>query len=145
MNVFAHVEGLIKTALESLQADGELPAEIDLASVEAEAPRDKGHGDLATNAALVLAKKAKMKPRDIAEKALASIGPETSSTAVSVKVGCSIFPKEIFRSSERWCKARFPSLVHYNALEKGGHFAAFEQPETFVDEVRTCMRHMRQG
>lgn len=68
MNVFAHVEGLIKTALESLQADGELPAEIDLASVEAEAPRDKGHGDLATNAALVLAKKAKMKPRDIAEK-----------------------------------------------------------------------------
>ncbi len=68
MNVFAHVEGLIKTALESMQADGELPAEIDLAGVEAEAPRDKGHGDLATNAALVLAKKAKMKPRDIAEK-----------------------------------------------------------------------------
>jgi arginyl-tRNA synthetase len=68
MNVFAHVEGLIKTALESMQADGELPAEIDLTGVEAEAPRDKGHGDLATNAALVLAKKAKMKPRDIAEK-----------------------------------------------------------------------------
>ncbi len=62
---------------------------------------------------------------------------------VNVKVGCSIFPKEIFRSSERWCQARFPKLVHYNQLEKGGHFAAFEQPETFVDEVRTCMRHMR--
>ena len=58
-------------------------------------------------------------------------------------VGASIFPKEIFRSSKRWCEARFPSLVHYNQLEKGGHFAAFEQPETFVDEVRTCMRHMR--
>jgi hypothetical protein len=63
--------------------------------------------------------------------------------AVDVKVGASIYPKEIFRSSERWVKARFPKLVHYNALEQGGHFAAFEQPETFVDEVRTCMRHMR--
>jgi pimeloyl-ACP methyl ester carboxylesterase len=63
--------------------------------------------------------------------------------AVGVKVGASIFPKEIFRSSERWVKARFPNLVHYNALEKGGHFAAFEQPEAFVEEVRACMRHMR--
>jgi pimeloyl-ACP methyl ester carboxylesterase len=63
--------------------------------------------------------------------------------AVDVKVGASIFPKEIFRSSERWLKARFPNVVHFNTLEKGGHFAAFEQPETFVDEVRACMRHMR--
>jgi pimeloyl-ACP methyl ester carboxylesterase len=63
--------------------------------------------------------------------------------AVDVKVGASIFPKEIFRSSERWVKARFPNVVHFNTLEKGGHFAAFEQPETFVDEVRACMRHMR--
>ena len=68
MDVFAHVEGLIRTALESMKADGELPAGIDFTGVEAEAPRDKGHGDVATNAALVLAKKAKMKPRDIAEK-----------------------------------------------------------------------------
>ena len=63
--------------------------------------------------------------------------------AVDVKVGASIFPKEIFRSSERWVKARFPNVVYFNTLEKGGHFAAFEQPETFVDEVRACMRHMR--
>ncbi|MBW2287217.1 MAG: epoxide hydrolase [Deltaproteobacteria bacterium] len=63
--------------------------------------------------------------------------------AVDVKVGASIFPKEIFRSSERWFKARFPNAVYFNTLEKGGHFAAFEQPETFVDEVRACMRHMR--
>jgi len=63
--------------------------------------------------------------------------------AVDVKVGASIFPKEIFRSSERWVKARFPNLVYFNTLEKGGHFAAFEQPESFVAEVRACMRHMR--
>jgi pimeloyl-ACP methyl ester carboxylesterase len=40
-------------------------------------------------------------------------------------------------------KARFPNVVHFNTLEKGGHFAAFEQPETFIDEVRSCMRQMR--
>jgi pimeloyl-ACP methyl ester carboxylesterase len=60
-----------------------------------------------------------------------------------VPVGCSIFPKEIFRSSRRWAEKHFGSLVHWNELEKGGHFAAFEQPEVFVEEVRTCFRHAR--
>ena len=40
-------------------------------------------------------------------------------------------------------KKRFGSLLHFNELEKGGHFAAFEQPEVFVDEVRTCFRSLR--
>jgi pimeloyl-ACP methyl ester carboxylesterase len=62
---------------------------------------------------------------------------------VEVKSGCSIFPKEIFRSSRRWAEKKFKNLVHWNELEKGGHFAAFEQPEVFVDELRTCFRHMR--
>ncbi len=57
--------------------------------------------------------------------------------------GVSIFPHEIFRSSRRWVEERFKNLVHYNVLNKGGHFAAFEQPELFVNEVRTCFRHMR--
>ena len=64
---------------------------------------------------------------------------------VDVPVATSIFPKEIFRSSKRWCEARFPKLVYYNALEKGGHFAAFEQPELFVEEVRAGLRPMREG
>lgn len=62
---------------------------------------------------------------------------------IDVPVGVSIFPHEIFRASRRWCEARFDNLVHYNVLEKGGHFAAFEQPETFVDEVRTAFRALR--
>lgn len=62
---------------------------------------------------------------------------------VDVKVAASIYPKEIFRSSERWVKARFPTLVYYNQLDRGGHFAAFERPEVFVDEVRAGMRPMR--
>jgi pimeloyl-ACP methyl ester carboxylesterase len=62
---------------------------------------------------------------------------------VQVPVGCSIYPNEIFRASRRWAEKRFGSLLHWNELDKGGHFAAFEQPEIFVDEVRTCFRSLR--
>ena len=62
---------------------------------------------------------------------------------IHIPTGVSIFPHEIFRSSRRWCEDRFSKLVHYNTLEKGGHFAAFEQPATFVDEARACFRHVR--
>ena len=63
---------------------------------------------------------------------------------VTVPTGCSIFPKEIFRSFEALGREeRFKNLVHFNELEKGGHFAAFEQPETFVAEVRACFRGLR--
>jgi pimeloyl-ACP methyl ester carboxylesterase len=62
---------------------------------------------------------------------------------VQVPVGCSIYPNEIFRASKRWAEKRFGSLLHWNELDKGGHFAAFEQPEIFVDEVRTCFRSLR--
>ncbi len=61
-----------------------------------------------------------------------------------VPIGCSIFPNEIFRTSRRWAEAQFGDrLVHFDTLERGGHFAAFEVPETFVDQVRTCFRLMR--
>ncbi|GAG17767.1 unnamed protein product, partial [marine sediment metagenome] len=67
MNVFAHVEDRIAAALEDLKQDGVLPADLVLPAVEVEIPRESAHGDLSTNAALVLAKAARMKPRDIAE------------------------------------------------------------------------------
>ncbi|TMM17166.1 MAG: alpha/beta fold hydrolase [Actinobacteria bacterium] len=62
---------------------------------------------------------------------------------VAVPTGCSIFPKEIIRSSRRWVEQRFSDLRHWNELEKGGHFAAFEQPEAFVDELRAFFRLVR--
>ena len=68
---------------------------------------------------------------------------KVSRDPVSIPVGCSMFPKEIFRSSRRWAEQRFPKLVYWNDLDKGGHFAAFEQPATFVNELRACFRHMR--
>lgn len=62
---------------------------------------------------------------------------------VTMPTGCSIFPGEIFLCSRRWAEKRFTNLIHWNELEKGGHFAAFEQPETFVSEVRTCFQSIR--
>lgn len=67
-----------------------------------------------------------------------SFGSGSAPKPVEIPAGCSIFPKEIFKTSERWAKKRFTNLVHFNELEQGGHFAAFEQPERFVAEVRTC-------
>lgn len=67
----------------------------------------------------------------------------TGADPIDIPVGCSIFPKEIFRTSERWARKRFSNLVHFEVLDKGGHFAAFEQPETFVDQVQRCFRHLR--
>jgi arginyl-tRNA synthetase len=68
MNVYALVHGRILAALQALQDDGTLPSGLDFANVEVAPPRDAAHGDLACNAALVLAKAAKAKPRDIADK-----------------------------------------------------------------------------
>jgi arginyl-tRNA synthetase len=68
MNVHALVLTRIVSALETMQRDGALPETLDFANVEVSPPRDPSHGDLASNAALVLARAAKMKPRDIAER-----------------------------------------------------------------------------
>ena len=62
---------------------------------------------------------------------------------IHVPVGCSIFPHEIFRTSRRWAEKRFSDLRHFNEVDRGGHFAAFEQPELFVEELRTAFRTMR--
>ena len=62
---------------------------------------------------------------------------------IDVPAGCSVFPKEIFPISERWTRQRFRDLRHYRELDRGGHFAALEQPELFVDELRAFFRHVR--
>jgi pimeloyl-ACP methyl ester carboxylesterase len=64
-------------------------------------------------------------------------------TEVPVPTGCSSFPKEIFRPSKRWAEKRYTSLFYWNELERGGHFAAFEQPEAYVRELRACFRSRR--
>ena len=62
---------------------------------------------------------------------------------IATPTGCSIFPREIFRCSRRWADRRYTNIIHWNELDRGGHFAAFEQPELFITEVRDCFRSMR--
>ncbi len=60
-----------------------------------------------------------------------------------IPVGCSIFPKEISRTPRSWAEQVYSNIVYWNELEKGGHFAAFEQPELFINEIRSCFRIIR--
>ena len=62
---------------------------------------------------------------------------------INTPTGCSQFPKEIFQCSRRWAEKRFSNLIYWNELDRGGHFAAFERPDTFVEELRNCFRSIR--
>ncbi|MCU1501898.1 MAG: putative epoxide hydrolase [Ilumatobacteraceae bacterium] len=66
-----------------------------------------------------------------------------SSEPINAPAGMSLFPKEIFRPSRRWAERRFTDIRHWHELDSGGHFAAFEQPDVFVDEVRSFFRMVR--
>jgi len=62
---------------------------------------------------------------------------------MTIPCGISIFPKELFRPARKWAECLYQNLIHWNELDKGGHFAAFEQPELFVNEVRSCFSKIR--
>lgn len=57
--------------------------------------------------------------------------------------GFSIFPKEAVRASRRWVEKRYDTVLHFNELDAGGHFAALEQPAAFAEEVRATFRGVR--
>jgi pimeloyl-ACP methyl ester carboxylesterase len=68
---------------------------------------------------------------------------EMPSAPMPTSAGISMFPGEQIRVSRRWAERRFAKLIHFNELERGGHFAALERPESFVDEVRSTFRQLR--
>ena len=76
MNLFSEIRGLVIEQLNAMQTEGALPEGLDFTNVAVEPPRDAAHGDMATNAAMVLAKPAKMKPRDIAETLAAKLAED---------------------------------------------------------------------
>ena len=84
MNVFTHFRGVIEAALDGLSASGDLPEGLDTKNLTVEPPRDASHGDLATNAAMVLAKQAKSNPRAIA--GLLAPALEANSEIASVEI-----------------------------------------------------------
>src|SRR6185437_16153573 len=62
---------------------------------------------------------------------------------VTIPVAVSAFPDEIYQAPRSWTEKAYPKLIHYNRLPKGGHFAAWEQPQLFVEEVRAGFRSLR--
>ncbi|KQW65112.1 multidrug MFS transporter [Ensifer sp. Root127] len=73
------------------------------------------------------------------ESKLAFFAPK----GVTIPVAVSAFPDEIYTAPRSWTKKAFPKLIHYNRLPKGGHFAAWEQPEVFTEELRVSFRSLR--
>jgi pimeloyl-ACP methyl ester carboxylesterase len=62
---------------------------------------------------------------------------------LTIPVAVSAFPDEIYTAPQSWTEKAYPKLIHYNRLPKGGHFAAWEQPQEFTDEVRVSFRSLR--
>jgi pimeloyl-ACP methyl ester carboxylesterase len=62
---------------------------------------------------------------------------------VAIPVAVSVFPDELYPAPRSWAEQAYPNLIHYNKVEKGGHFAAWEQPKLFVEEVRAGFRSLR--
>ncbi|MFN5454099.1 epoxide hydrolase family protein [Bradyrhizobium sp.] len=64
---------------------------------------------------------------------------------IKIPVAVSVFPDEIYAAPRSWTEKAYPKLIHYNRLDKGGHFAAWEQPALFCAEMRTAFRPLRQS
>jgi pimeloyl-ACP methyl ester carboxylesterase len=62
---------------------------------------------------------------------------------VKIPVAVSVFPDELYPAPRSWTEKAFPKLIHYNKLDKGGHFAAWEQPKLFSEELRAGFRTLR--
>jgi pimeloyl-ACP methyl ester carboxylesterase len=73
------------------------------------------------------------------ENKLAFFAPK----GIAIPVAVSVFPDEIYAAPRSWAEKAFPKLIHFSRLDKGGHFAAWEQPETFVKEVRAAFKPLR--
>ncbi|MBV9928031.1 MAG: epoxide hydrolase [Acidobacteria bacterium] len=74
------------------------------------------------------------------ESKLAFFAPK----GVPIPAAVSVFPDEIYAAPRSWTEKAYPKLIHYNRLPKGGHFAAWEQPELFVAELRAAFKSLRQ-
>ena len=62
---------------------------------------------------------------------------------VSVPAGVSVFPGENYQAPRSWTERAYPKLIYFNEVEKGGHFAAWEQPQVFAEEIRAALRSLR--
>jgi pimeloyl-ACP methyl ester carboxylesterase len=62
---------------------------------------------------------------------------------VSVPAAVSVFPRELYRAPRSWAEQAYPNLIYFHEVDKGGHFAAWEQPQLFTEEIRAAFRSLR--
>jgi pimeloyl-ACP methyl ester carboxylesterase len=63
--------------------------------------------------------------------------------SISVPAAVSVFPEEIYQAPRSWAERAYHNLLHFNTVPKGGHFAAWEQPQLFSEELREGFRSLR--
>jgi pimeloyl-ACP methyl ester carboxylesterase len=64
---------------------------------------------------------------------------------ISVPVAVTVFPDEVFRAQEAWARRAFPHLIYFHEADRGGHFAMWEYPELFAEELRAAFASLRQA
>jgi pimeloyl-ACP methyl ester carboxylesterase len=62
---------------------------------------------------------------------------------VSLPIAVTVFPGEIFRAPRSWAERVYPNLVYFNEVDRGGHFAAWEEPDLFAQEMRAAFKSLR--
>jgi pimeloyl-ACP methyl ester carboxylesterase len=72
---------------------------------------------------------------------LSTVAQRTSE--ISLPVGITVFPEDVYRAPETWARHAYPNLVYFHEVDKGGHFAAWEQPQLFAEEIRAAFRSLR--
>jgi pimeloyl-ACP methyl ester carboxylesterase len=74
---------------------------------------------------------------------IASVPQKTSE--ISLPVAITVFPDDVYRAPETWARRAYRNLIYFHEVDKGGHFAAWEQPELFASELRAAFRPLREG
>jgi pimeloyl-ACP methyl ester carboxylesterase len=62
---------------------------------------------------------------------------------IALPVGITVFPEDVYRPPETWARRAFPNLIYFHEADRGGHFAAWEQPQLFSTELRAAFRSLR--
>jgi hypothetical protein len=70
---------------------------------------------------------------------------EQKTAQISVPVAVTVFPGEIYRAPRSWAERSYRKLIYFNEVDKGGHFAAWEEPQLFSSEMRVAFRSLRQA
>ena len=62
---------------------------------------------------------------------------------IKLPVAITVFPEDIYKAPETWARRAYPNLIYFREVDKGGHFAAWEQPQLFSEELRAAFKSLR--